>query len=376
MANDNNGITVWWIDDDHADPTSGRDGEVAALMGQAGEGLAIVPIHPADFEERVGLLSPTTTPDMLLIDFRLSLHAHQDSGRETPFYARDGVSLRGAARGIPEFRDVPTYLVSRVVKDKQSGNLDEKFDWVLSHRQLIDELGGDFLLSDARDYRRMVDANKDASQGENPQEDEQNLVTAIVELLVAPEPSIDSLEDPIRHMAVAVMRSGSHLDSDELKLAPSQPLAVARWIRSTLQRLRGPLIDDLAAATALGMKQDYFGRSLKGQMDLDSIKYQGLFRATGTMTLWKEALREWVLSQNDEIELSSPAAFAQSSAEYFGVPPDDQAICRVCGKLWPESVAHDEDDLEVEAAVHWRCSKEATDIDTPYGFDVPRSFTI
>ena len=93
------------------------------------------------------------------------------------------------------------------------------------------------------------------------------------------------------------------------------------------------------------------------------------------MTVWKEALREWALSQSEVIELSSPAVFARTSAEHFTVPRGDQATCCVCGKLWPEAVAHDEEDPDVEDAVHWRCSNEATDIDTVYGFDVPRTFT-
>ena len=374
MANGDNSVTVWWIDDDHAVVGGDRQAEAAALMTQAGEELTLVAIHPADFEGRVGGLTEDAAPDMLLIDFRLGNVALADD-RETPFFARDGVSLRGAARGIPELRDVPTYLVSRVITDEQSGSLDEKFDWVLSHRQLISELGGKFLLNDAQDYRRLVGASTRASQGQERREVESNLVAAVVELVATPRPSIETLEDLVRHATTTIMRSESHLDSEGLKLAPSRPLAIARWIRSALQRLRGPLIDDLATATALGMKKEYFVRSFKNRLDLNAIEFQGVFRSTGTMTLWKEAIHEWVLTQSEAIELSSPAAFARTSAEYFAVPIGEQATCRICDKLWPECVAYDEDDPSVEGAAHWRCSKEATDVDSVYGFDVPRSFS-
>ena len=50
MTNENEKITVWWIDDDHADETGPRNAECNEFARQAGAMLNLVPIHPADFE--------------------------------------------------------------------------------------------------------------------------------------------------------------------------------------------------------------------------------------------------------------------------------------------------------------------------------------
>lgn len=365
--------TIWWVDDDHADESSPRDSERRALVRQAGSGLELVPIHPAEFEEQASNLENHPAPDLLLFDFRLGGRKHP--AKDTPLFARNGVTLRGVSLGIEPLKDTPTYLVSGVTKQAQAGSVDVNFDWVLSHRQLINEFGGTFLLGDATDYRNLRDALAAASSYSNGRERQVALVDAVLELLNVPAPSIEPVTELLHHAIGTVLRSESILDSDDMKLAPSRPRTVARWVRSALHRLRGPLIDDLMAATMMGAKVDYFRSTLLSQLDPGSIRYEGMFQTTASMTWWRSALLETLMVRGHEIELSPPSALAQTAAKYFDVPESHRAVCRVCKNPWPEAVAFDEDDPSVEAAVHWRCSREATDVDNVFGFDIARSFS-
>ncbi len=375
MSYQNDTVTVWWVDDDHANHTGPREGERKALQRQAGGELRLVAIHPADFEAHASNLGNERTPDLLLIDFRLGMRSHPN--KETPLFARDGVSLRGVALGIEGLKDVPAYLVSGVASRRQAGNMDESIDWVLTHTQLTDSLGGAFLLSDARDYRRLgraLDAQRNAAEG--AKDDERRLVATVVDLLDVPEESNVVVREVVRHSVGTVLRNESTLDSDEMKLAPSRRRAIARWVRSVLHRVRGPLVDELMAATMLGTTETYFKEVLGPALDLEGAYYGGIFQRTAPMMLWRQALVGRLLkASNGVIVLSSPSTLAQSTAAHFHVPADERAVCRVCGEEWPESVGFDEEDQTVEAAVHWRCSREAQDMDNPVGFDVVRSFS-
>ena len=373
MSEIDQATTIWWVDDDHADETGPREGERRALVRQAGNGLDLVPIHPAEFEERASNLGNQPSPDLLLFDFRLGMQEHPE--RHTPLFARNGVTLRGMSLGIEALKDTPAYLVSGVTKEAQTGSVDVNFDWVLSHRQLINEFGGTFLLGDATDYRNLRYALTAASGHSDGQATQLALVDPVLELLKVPAPSIESVTELLDHAIGTLLRSESMLDSDDMKLAPSRPRTLARWVRSALHRLRGPLIDDLTAATMMGAKVDYFRSTLLSQVDPHFIRYKGIFQTTASMKLWRRALLETLLSKCHEIELSPPSALAQTAAQYFGVPEPQRAVCRVCKSPWPEAVAYDEDDPSEKAAVHWRCSREATDVDNVFGFDIARSFS-
>ena len=370
MTNCNERVTVWWIDDDHADATGPRESERAALEEQAGQDLNLVAIHPADFERHVSNLSKESGPDLLLIDFRLGTQALP--GKPTPYFARDGVTLRGTTLGDRRLKDAPAYLVSRVTRKEQVGSSDDHFDWVLSHQQLIRGFGST-LLADASDYRLLRETNAAACRSSDCEEIQQALVKALCNLLRVPEASLESVEELAGHTIGSLLRNESNLDSGEIKLAPSRPRAIAQWVRSALQRFRGPLLDELSVANMLGTRLEYFRTTLVPMLDLDSATYTGIFSRTTSMTLWRQQLLH-LLSQIPTTRLSSPAALAQSAAEHFGVPDPEQAICRVCQKPWPEAIAFDEDDPSVEATVHWRCSKEAIDVDSVFGFDIQRSF--
>ncbi|MDE0077130.1 MAG: hypothetical protein OXM03_04445 [Chloroflexota bacterium] len=367
-------IKVWWIDDDHANVKGRREAERDALESQTNQALNLVPIHPADFGEYLLGLSKESRPDLLLIDFRLHHYPHQDPEKKTPFFARDGVTLRGTTLGDRILKDVPAYLVSRVTREAQIGSSDEYFDWVLSHDQLIDDDGGMLLLADAADYRELRERDIAASRSNDPDEIQQVLVDAICEILRVPKTSLGSVQSLVSQKIQTLLRSELNLDSDEIRLAPSRPRAIARWVRTALQRLSGPLIDNLRAATMFGTTVDYFRTQIEPKLDLVAVKYSGIFCATARMTFWRLALMQSLLRQAETIEFSSPASLARTAAEHFKVPEKDRSICRVCRKPWPEAIAFDEDDPRVEAPVHWRCSKEATEIDSVIGFDIPRSF--
>ena len=366
-------VTVWWIDDDHANVGGPRDGERKALARKAGPRLKLMPMHPVDFVEDATSLAAEEAPDLLLIDFRLG--AQQLPGRDTPFFVRDGVRLRAVALGIEELKDAPAYLVSSVTGSKQIGSLDDRFDWVMSHRQLTSKSGGKLLLEDARDYRRLQEALRGrAGVGDPESPVEGDLVKGVVGLLGVPAASADSVEELVHRTVGNVLRKESVLDSEQMKLAPSRPRSVARWIRSALHRVRGPLIDELMAATMLGMSVDYFCEKVGSQIGLDSLRSEGIFWTTARTTLWRQAFLERVLSVSEKIELSPATALAETAAVYFKVPEHNRAACRVCGEPWPETVGFDEEDRTVEAPVHWRCSTEAEGEDSLFGFNVVRSF--
>ena len=374
MTNDNESTTIWWIDDDHVDGTGPREAERSALIRQAGAGLDLVAIHPAEFERYALDFTNETAPDLLLIDFRLGMRAHPDPANSTPYYARDGVRLRGTTLGDESLKEVPAYLVSRVIGDSQTGGSDDQFDWVLSHRQLI-ERGGAFLLADALDYRLLRDSHAAASRFDDPKQTQRNLVVALCDLLRVPDSSRESVSEPAHYEIGQLLRNESQLDSDEVKLAPSRPREVARWVRTHLHATRGPLVDERSVANMLGTTLKYFRETLEPRLNLDALKYAGIFHRTATMILWRQAFLHWLLAQNADIQISPPSIMARSAADYFEVPEAERAICRVCRKPWPEAIAFDTDDSSVEAAVHWQCSMEATDRETPLGFDVPRSFS-
>lgn len=372
MANGDDRVTVWWIDDDHMNEAEAMDRVRAALEENAGPDLNLVAIHPADFEDYASTISNAWAPDLLLIDFRLNTQRHPE--KATPFFARDGVTLRGATLGDKILKDVPAYLVSRVTTEEQSGSSDDHFDWVLQHHALLGEDAGRFLLADAGDYRLLRQRVVAASGANSAKEIQSSLVEAICDLLRVPDSSLESVEELSRHTIRTLLRSESHLDSDEIRLAPSRPRSIARWVRSAVQGLRGPLIDGLSAANMLGTTARHFELSIEPALKDSQVIHAGLFGRTAAMTFWKDALLEWLLEQNRTIELSSPARLAQSAAAYFEVPETEKATCRVCKKHWPEAIAFDEDDAKVQAAVHWRCSREAPDVDALFGFDNPRSF--
>ena len=372
MTDSDKRVKVWWIDDDHADKKGPRHGELSALEAEADNALNLVPIHPAEFPDFLSDLSIEAAPDLLLIDFRLNNQKHTD--KETPFFARDGVTLRGTTLGDSRLKDVPAYLVSGVTRESQIGSSDDYFDWVLSHQQLIGGNGGKVLWADASDYKHLREQDAAASAFDDPNLTQQALVTAICDLLNVPDASLFALEDLTQQTINSVLRSQSQLDTEDMKLAPSRPRAVAAWVRSTLQRIRGPLIDDIAAATILGATPDYFKTELKRRLNLEGVEYTGVFRRTASMTLWRQALLQCLESLSDTIHLSPAATLAKSAAAHFGIPENQRSTCRVCNKPWPEAIAFDEDDRTVDAAVHWRCSNEAVHIDSVLGFDVPRSF--
>lgn len=374
MTNGNESITVWWVDDDHVDETGPGEAERAALIRQAGTGLNLVAIHPAEFERYALDLTNETAPDLLLIDFRLGMTAHPEPGNSTPYYARDGVSLRGTTLGDEFLKEVPAYLVSRVIGESQTGGSDEQFDWVLSHHQLI-ERGGAFLLADALDYRRLRESHATASRTDDPKQIQRDLVAALCDLLRVPDSSRESVEDPAHYEIGQLLRTESQLDSLEVKLAPSRPREIAGWVRTHLHAIRGPLVDERSVANMLGTTPKYFRETLEPQLNLDALKYTGIFHRTATMILWRQALLQWLLAQSEDIQISPPSNMARTAADHFEVPEAERAICRVCRKPWPEAIAFDTDDSSVEAAVHWRCSMEATDRETALGFDVLRSFS-
>ena len=372
MASGDYRVTVWWIDDDHVGDKGPRQGERAALVKQAGDRLDLVAIHPAEFDDYENNLANRPAPDLLLFDFRLGMKRHPT--KRTPFFAQDGITLRGATFGIEELKDVPAYLVSRVTQRAQTGSSDDHFDWVLSHQQLIDELGGEWLLADAQDYRQLQKVHAAASKLDERKKVQQSLVKAIVDLLCVPAASVESVRELVSQTIATLLRAESSLDSDEMKLTPCRPRAIARWVRSDLQRRRGPLIDERSAANMLGATLRYFTTNLRTKLNLGPVTYTGIFQRTTSMTLWRDAFLQYLRSESKSIRLSSPAILAQSAAEYFEVPEVGQSICRVCKKRWPEAIAFDEDDSSEEDAIHWRCSKEATDVDSVLGFDIPRSF--
>lgn len=374
MADENSGLIVWWIDDDHAAPQSTRDAEAGALVTQSGDNLDIVRIHPARFEQRVTNLDNEKCPNLLLIDLRLG--NHDDPDIPTSFFAQDGVRLRGSIDGVPSLQDVPKYLVSGIINEDQSGAEDEGFEWVMSQTSLT-QLGGVFLLAETLDYQTIQEGVRAAC--DHSADEKSALVSAICPVirgLIAPPADDDAVLDLLEHVVSTMLRNESHYSDGSNRLPPSRPLTIGRWIRSVLQERRGPLIDDLAAATLVGCKVPFFLETIKPVV-VDAAaeaQYRGVFNRTGKMTLWKESVRDWAIALGDEVTLSSAGEFAQSIAEHLGVPPEHQSSCAVCGKLWPEGIAFDEEEPAVEAAVHWRCSSEAADVDSPYGFDVQRSF--
>ena len=258
-----------------------------------------------------------------------------------------------------------------MIGDSQTDSSDEQFDWVLSHSQLI-ERGGTFLLADASDYRQLRARHAAASASDDRNQILRDLVTALCDLIRVPNSSRDSVEEPAGHKIEQFLRNESLLDSDDVKLTPSRCREIARWVRSDLLATRGPLIDERSVANMLGTTHKYFRETIEPRLNLDPLKYSGIFHRTATMRFWRQAFLQWLLSQDENIPISPPSNMARSAAAHFNVPEAERAICRVCRKPWPEAIAFDTDDPSVEDTVHWRCSMEATDRDAPLGFEVPR----
>ena len=373
MSSRDDEVNIWWIDDDHADADGPRQGERKALETQASHKLRIEAIHPAEIEDFLSRLTDEPPPDLMLIDYRLNHRKHQT--KDTPFFARDGLTLRATLLRENRLKHVPAYLVSQVIKEEQTGSTDDLFDWVLTHQQLTTKNGGPLLRSDALDYRSLRVVDAEISNANTRQDTLETKIQVILELLKVPEESQYSLNHIIEQKVSSHLRSQSQLDTTDLELAPSLHCAIARWVRSTVLKIRGPLIDNQTAAVMAGSSLGYFTEKLKPQLELDGIEYTGIFHSTASMTLWRQSFLETLVSLSPTIDLSSPKNLAQSTATYLKVPRDEQSRCLVCNESWPETIAFDEEDPTDVAPVHWRCSEESTQIDAVIGFDVPRSFS-
>lgn len=365
-------ISVAWIDDKFADETSARTAQAQAIIEAGGDRLSVelVPSTNEDFREWVSKFDvpEQPRPDILVLDFKL---AHSPEFAE-PLKLDDGYKLRKVLELTP-LRLVPKYLVSAVFDAKKVGPNVEGFEWILADPVDSESVSGQ-LISDGKGYRLI-----NTFTAQYPTNTDEALKFLLQELKT-PEESLEEVADLVRHALGRAQQSSTAKEHAEIDSAGTGPeasaLAFSWWLRGTLLVRLGPLIDAPSVANLLGADQEYFEQKLAQVLreQRPSASYQGLFSHQSSPRWWYSEIINWLLESFGDLTQGPISQLAPSVAEKLNIPEKDRARCAVCGKLWPDVVAYDVDDIDELRQVHRYCSEVVEDQEIVLGFDEIRCF--
>ncbi len=336
-------IRVLWINDDEGESARARRGLESSNAG------AVVEVEPCLPSDLANMLREDW--DIFLVDFVLSKPA-TPSGEG---YPDEGLAAAGRIR--EKVQDRPIYLVSGWVSSDTP--VPDLFDFIIFTPDLLRD-GRKLLRQDGLDYQQVRRAQK-------------GTFSSVASLLAAPEESCDAL----RQMLPPTMREGFPCRNSEVKkeaapLVLSPVLAFSRWVRYQLLAYGGPLLDDLRAATLLGVDEGYFGSKLSQREEIADAVYSGVF--AGSQNRWWRSLLCKAAFSAEKAQAMASARPSEVAPEVFGVPQEHRSECAVCGAGLPETVASDEDDVEVVRPVHVSCSRPDPTRDAPSLFDELRLF--
>ncbi|HEI8940829.1 hypothetical protein [Citrobacter freundii] len=307
----------------------------------------IIPYHPVDFINQSTEAEIKTSPDLIIIDYKLSGGSNTQSER----YHGTGYSMTSYCK--ERFADVPCYLVSQLIDDDVS--VSEHYDKKLSHGFLTKQIGRDTLASDCNAYRILKNYLTQYKNGQLiisalnvPAEEENNLKIAI--------PS-----EFWNELAL----------NEPQKIADRESILIkfTKWINSTFLIKRGPLINSLELATLLGVTQDYFENGHIKNTPLKELfiekRYTGIFHESFPEKWWAQQCYNVAI---DILEGDGGAEPWKSIPTKMNIPQEHWSICPVCNKHYPETVATDKDSGQ-DFPCHWACSTAGEFSDDIVGFE-------
>lgn len=378
MTDSEKKIRIDWFDDDFDDQKNSRVRLPMALKHQANEEIEVFTHTPEEIDSWIEELrnDHSMLPDILLIDLRLK--SSQKGEKKTPAPYDSGHKLGSALQFSPA-ASTPKYLLSYAFNETQVGMQPDPFDWVLDQNSLANS--GRQLLHDGKDYRSVRECIESASRKNTDSGGEiAAFGTGICSLLKIPCSEEETISELVCDALIRVKREYSDIDSlkTEAEFLPFVSLNIGKWIRSVLLRRNGPLIDNLLAATLLGVKEEYFSENLIPEyaQDLEPLKYSGLFSFTEKTRWWRSSLLEWAVRKYPEVNIGTPKQMAREFSEALHVPPESVSICAVCGEKWPDTIARDSEVLEDihMRQVHRGCGRAMKGVPPAPGFDELREF--
>ncbi|ELZ79506.1 hypothetical protein C455_07977 [Haloferax larsenii JCM 13917] len=314
--------TIWWIDDNESrieDSERLEDELNNATVQFTGPDKAIEQLNP-EHENIEGL----DELDLVLIDWKL----HEKSK-----FPGKGLTMAGRVREV--YPGVPIYGFSSEISALRAGAGDDQFEAIYEDSDLK---GGDnaaLIESDLEDY-----ATIEAARGEG--------FEALIETLNPPEDAIEALRSVVPREYNNGLRSDPNVKG-------GSTIQFGRWIRSRFLQTPGPLIDNVWAATKIGLRPDQledYHDELNGT-NRGEITYDGVFSHRVPDRWWSTSVIGAVvaIASDREAQFGKLNTFGRDVFEV-----DELPRCQVCGEELPETVAAGRDGRDAESQVHLRCS--------------------
>ncbi|MGU5920301.1 hypothetical protein ACV1FA_18785 [Klebsiella quasipneumoniae] len=340
---------ILFIDDELNSSDETRANNRVDLVNQLNKDprFEITPYHPVDFIKLSSEDKIKVSPDLIIIDYKLSGGSNVKSER----YHGTGYSMTSYCK--ERFADVPCYLISQLIDDDIS--VSEHYDKKLSHGFLTKQTGKDILASDCDSYRQL---KKYIEQHQNGQ--------LIITALNVPEDEIEGLKIAVPSEywnGLALKKPQGITDSESIFIK------FTKWINTIFLTKRGPLINSLELATLLGVSENFFKEGKIGENALKELfidnQYTGLFYRSFPEKWWSQKC------YNEAINILEGEGGAEPWKSFpvkLSIPKEHWAICPVCMENFPETVAVDRDSGE-NFPCHWSCCTAGDYSDDIVGFE-------
>lgn len=364
-------IRIAWIDDKFADPADPRTRQANAIMEAGENGLKMELVASTTEACRVWIEQYDNNnepkPDIIILDLKLA----QAPKFWNSIKLDDGFKL-SKALDLTSLRPVPRYLISAIFDGREAGPKVSGFDWILADSSESSTVS-EQLIRDGLDYRFL----KDFTHNDKTSDTAMN---ALIDRLKPPKQDRSEIRDLIDE---AFGRADRQFDAKRLNTmdsagigADENMLVLSRWLRGTFLTRLGLLLDAPSVANILGVNELFFLEEIAGRIEEEwpSAGYGGMFCDLSSRRWWRSAILDWILSGHENLTLGPLSQMAQEIASKLEVADKHLARCAVCEKLWPDVVAHDDDDQDQLRQVHRSCSKAVDNQDIVPGFDEVRLF--
>lgn len=323
--------TVWWIDDEQ----TSRD--TAEVLNEQSDQLEVIDFSPETALNKLGFgdgegegsdgePNAVTRPDMVLIDWKLN--------RRSDFAGR-GTSMLGMVRD--QFGKVPIYGFSTEPQDINAERFLRVFDL---NSELASPGTAEDLIEDIKDFKRI-----DRKSGEGLQ--------GLISTLNPP----DGQEEDLKPIIPRELSEGisNHQDGEVAGLHQ-----FTEWVWKRFLQRPGLLLDDLWAATKLGLTKEAFADKnsrLREAVD-GSVNYTGVLSPENERWWKSQVIQALINIDKSEGGDGSFERTWKKGAELFAESEEDLAECYVCDdtKL-PETVAAPSPNSSSREAVHYKCSE-------------------
>ena len=322
--------TAWWIDDEL------NSREAADVLDEQSDRITVDDFPPKEALDRCGFrddedaettgdLDPGSEPDMVLIDWKLN--------RRSDFTGR-GTSMLGIVRD--HYGKIPIYGFSAEPDNVNTERFLRVFDL---RRDLTAQGAAEDLIEDIEDFGEINGVADDGLDG----------------LIHTLDPPTDQDEE-LKPIIPRELTNGlsNHNDGEVAGLHQ-----FTEWVWKRFLQRPGLLLDDLWAATKLGLTKQAFVDAkpcLREAVD-GEIKYTGVL-SPSTDRWWKSQVIQALINIGEEE--GGDGRFDRTwkkGAELFAESKDEIARCEKCGEILPETVAAPSPNSNLMESVHYRCSE-------------------